>query len=77
MAFDHVGLNWQDHVKFDENYLRPTEVDSLIGDASLAESKLNWRPTVHPQELVKIMVDHDILQLNGHVVDKPKLDDWA
>ena len=77
MAFDHVGLNWQDHVKFDENYLRPTEVDSLIGDASLAESKLNWRPTVHPQELVKIMVDHDILQLNGHVVDKPKLADWA
>ena len=76
IAFDHAGLNWENHVKFDDKYLRPTEVDSLIGDASLAQKRLGWKATVMPDALARIMVDHDILQLSGHVVDKPKLDGW-
>ena len=76
IAFDHAGLNWENHVKFDEKYLRPTEVDSLIGDSSLAHKQLGWKATVMPEEIARIMVDHDILQLSGHVVDKPKLVEW-
>jgi GDPmannose 4,6-dehydratase len=76
IAFDHAGLNWENHVKFDEKYLRPTEVDSLIGDASLAQELLGWKATVMPDELARIMVDHDILQASRHVVDKPKIIEW-
>ncbi|OZG29162.1 GDP-mannose 4,6-dehydratase [Williamsia sp. 1138] len=63
-AFEHAGLNWEDHVRFDERYLRPTEVDSLIGDASKAESVLGWKPKVHAPELARIMVDADIESLS-------------
>lgn len=76
IAFEHVGLNWQDHVKFDEKYLRPTEVDSLIADSSLAEKVLGWKAKVMPSDLARIMVEHDILQLKGHIVDRPKLIEW-
>ena len=44
IAFEHVGLDWEKHVRFDERYLRPTEVDNLIGDASKAEKVLGWKP---------------------------------
>jgi GDPmannose 4,6-dehydratase len=76
IAFDHAGLNWENHVKFDSKYLRPTEVDSLIADSSLAENKLGWKAQVTPEELARIMVDHDMLQLDGHVIDKPKISEW-
>jgi GDPmannose 4,6-dehydratase len=76
IAFEHAGLNWENHVKFDEKYLRPTEVDSLVGDASLAEKYLDWRAKVMPDELARIMLDHDIKQLDGHVVDRPNLPEW-
>lgn len=72
-AFERAGLDWEKHVRFDDRYLRPTEVDSLIGDASLAESALGWKPRVHTPELAQIMVDHDIeaLALEGrHHVDR-------
>ncbi|WNM24898.1 GDP-mannose 4,6-dehydratase [Demequina capsici] len=59
-TFAHLGLNWEDHVKFDERYLRPTEVDALIGDASKAEAKLGWKATVDGRELARIMVDADV-----------------
>jgi len=59
MAFEHVGLDWEKHVKFDPRYLRPTEVDDLIGDASKAKELLGWQAETHPPELVKIMVDAD------------------
>lgn len=59
-CFDHVNLNWQDHVKFDETYLRPTEVDALIGDASKAEKILGWKAKVLPPELATIMVDAEL-----------------
>ncbi len=60
MAFEHVGLDWEKHVKFDPRYLRPTEVDDLIGDASKAKELLGWQAEVLPPELVRIMVDADI-----------------
>ena len=46
-AFEHAGLDWEKHVRFDDRYLRPTEVDALIGDPSKAEQKLGWKATVH------------------------------
>jgi GDPmannose 4,6-dehydratase len=58
-AFSHVGLDWEKYVRFDERYLRPTEVDSLIGDASRAASILSWKPAVLAPELATIMVDAD------------------
>jgi GDPmannose 4,6-dehydratase len=59
IAFTHVGLTWQDYVEFDERYLRPAEVDLLIGDPSKAKEKLGWEPSVTFEELVKLMVDSD------------------
>src|SRR3954468_9505112 len=55
IAFGHVGLTWEDHVRFDERYLRATEVDALIGDASRARDKLGWVPTVDGRELARLM----------------------
>jgi GDPmannose 4,6-dehydratase len=78
-AFDYVGLDWEEHVRFDERYLRPTEVDALIGDAQRAESTLGWRATVHTHELAQIMVDADLDRLragDGPWTDIPKLDSW-
>ena len=61
-AFDHAGLDWETHVKFDDRYLRPTEVDSLIGDASKITQVLGWKPRVLTPELARIMVDADALK---------------
>jgi GDPmannose 4,6-dehydratase len=58
-AFDHVGLNWQDHVETDERYMRPAEVDLLLGDATKAWDKLGWKPQTSFDELVHMMVDAD------------------
>jgi GDPmannose 4,6-dehydratase len=58
-AFDHVGLDWEKYVRFDERYLRPSEVDELIGDPSKAKTVLDWTPQVLTPELVRIMVDAD------------------
>lgn len=77
LAFEHVGLDWEKYVRFDEKYLRPTEVDSLIGDATKAEKTLGWKATVQPQELAAIMVDHDIAALQGHAVDMPRGSVWT
>lgn len=63
-AFGHVGLDWHDHVKFDERYLRPTEVDALIGDPSKAERELGWKAQTHALDLAKIMVDADLALLD-------------
>jgi GDPmannose 4,6-dehydratase len=78
-AFEHAGLDWEKHVRFDERYLRPTEVDSLIGDASKAERHLGWKATVHTDELARIMVDADIeaLEHEGRPwIDRVTLDGW-
>lgn len=78
-AFEHAGLDWEKHVKFDERYLRPTEVDALIGDAGKAERDLGWKATVHTDQLARIMVDADIeaLEHEGKPwIDKVQLGDW-
>ena len=59
-AFEHVGLNWENHVSFDQKYIRPTEVDALIGDPSKANKQLGWRATTHWKELAELMVDADV-----------------
>ncbi len=59
-AFGHAGLDWQRHVEMDPRYLRPTEVDYLLGDPSKARSVLQWHPRVSFDTLVKTMVDSDI-----------------
>jgi GDPmannose 4,6-dehydratase len=58
-AFDYAGLAWGEYVKIDERYFRPSEVDLLLGNASKAQEKLGWEPSVRFAELVRIMVDHD------------------
>ncbi|MBD2162075.1 MAG: GDP-mannose 4,6-dehydratase [Limnothrix sp.] len=60
VAFGYVNLDWQQFVEFDPRYLRPAEVDLLIGDAGRAKEKLGWEPSVTFEELVKIMVDADL-----------------
>ncbi len=64
-SFEHVGLDWRDYVRFDERYLRPTEVDDLIGDASKAKRVLGWEAKVLTPELAGIMVDADVAALVG------------
>lgn len=67
LAFAAADLEWEKFVKFDERYLRPTEVDSLIGDASRAKEKLGWEAKVHTPELARIMVDADRQQLEDEL----------
>ena len=77
LAFGHVNLDWEKYVRFDQKYVRPAEVDSLIGDSALAESSLGWKASVQPSELAALMVEHDLQSLEGHVVDKPVGPVWA
>jgi len=65
-AFGHVGLDWKKHVAHDARYLRPAEVDLLIGDASKAHRQLGWKPKTTFKTLVKLMVDADIALLKAH-----------
>ena len=58
-AFGLAGLNWKRHIRFDEKYLRPTEVDELKGDYSKAKKILGWKPKVKFEQLVKIMLNSD------------------
>ena len=62
-CFERVGLDWEQHVRFDERYLRPTEVDALIGDASRAHEMLGWKAEVLTPQLAGIMVDAEIAEL--------------
>ena len=74
-AFSHADLDWQEFVEFDPRYLRPTEVDALIGDASLAETELGWKANTFTPELAKIMVEADVELLRhegSKWIDKPK-----
>lgn len=73
LAFGYVNLNWQDYVEFDPRYLRPAEVDLLIGDSTKAQQKLGWKPSVTFEELAALMVEADLQALgltspNGNVV---------
>ncbi|MBN2301966.1 MAG: GDP-mannose 4,6-dehydratase [Lentisphaerae bacterium] len=59
-AFSHVGLDWKDHVVVDPLYIRPAEVDQLLGDYSKAKAKLGWQPKVSFEQLIQSMVDADM-----------------
>jgi GDPmannose 4,6-dehydratase len=65
IAFARVGLDWRQHVQTDPRFLRPAEVDHLIGDASKAKQVLGWTPAIDFQQLVEMMVDADIERLSG------------
>jgi GDPmannose 4,6-dehydratase len=67
LAFSHAGLDWQDHVRHDPRYERPTEVDALIGDYKKAYTELGWEPKVFTPELARIMVDADIKLLDDEL----------
>jgi GDPmannose 4,6-dehydratase len=69
IAFAHVGLDWKKHVVVDPKFLRPAEVDHLIGNPAKAKAKLGWQPHVSFEQLVQMMVDADVARLEaGHVV---------
>jgi GDPmannose 4,6-dehydratase len=65
VAFDHVGLDPADHVVLDERFLRPAEVDHLIGDASKAREQLGWVPRTTFEDMIRLMVDADYRTLTG------------
>ncbi len=62
-AFRHAGLEWQQYVRIDPAFLRPAEVDHLIGDASKARRELGWEPSVNFEQLIAMMVDEDLARL--------------
>jgi GDPmannose 4,6-dehydratase len=72
LAFRHVGLDPEEHVKTDPEFLRPAEVDHLVGDASKAREKLGWEPRVSFRELVEMMVDADVERLTS-AATRPEL----
>ena len=59
-SFSHVGLDWEKHVEVDQRYMRPTEVDALIGDPSKIQNELSWKAKTHWKELAELMVDADV-----------------
>jgi GDPmannose 4,6-dehydratase len=65
VAFGHVGLDWEKYVKLDKRFLRPAEVDHLIGDPAKAKATLGWKPEVDFVGLVKMMVDADVARHSG------------
>lgn len=79
-AFERVGLDYERHTRFDERYLRPTEVDALVGDASKARRNLGWEASVDGRRLAQIMVDADV-QILEHAgrpwVDEVSVPSWS
>ena len=65
LAFDHVGLDYRDHVVTDERFMRPAEVDLLVGDSSRAAATFGWQPRTSFTELVRLMVDADMALLQS------------
>ena len=65
VAFAHAGLDWQKHVGIDPRFLRPAEVDHLIGDPAKAKRQLGWEPSVDFKGLVNMMVDADIARIES------------
>ena len=77
LSFEHADLDWEKYVRFDERYIRPTEVDTLVADSSKAAKALNWKASVGPKQLAAIMVDHDIATIEGFIPDKPVGSVWS
>ena len=68
VAFSHVGLNWRDYVVQDRRFMRPAEVDLLVGDPSKAKKALGWQPQVSFEDLIGMMVEADLKKLR----DRPQ-----
>lgn len=64
IAFSHAGLDWQQHVKLDPAFLRPAEVDLLVGDPAKAKKELGWKPRVSFEQMITMMVEADIERLS-------------
>jgi GDPmannose 4,6-dehydratase len=60
VAFEHVGLNWEDHVVSDSKFMRPTEIKELVADSSLAKKELGWQAKTTFEDLIRLMVDADL-----------------
>lgn len=67
VAFGHVGRDWQEHVRVDEKFMRPAEVDLLVGDGAKAETDLGWKATTTFEDLVTTMVDADLDLIEGRL----------
>ena len=67
LAFNHLGLNYQDHVVVDEQFFRPAEVDLLVGDYGKAKKVLAWEPSTSFEDLVTMMVEADLALLEGRL----------
>ncbi|MHC4895139.1 MAG: GDP-mannose 4,6-dehydratase, partial [Planctomycetota bacterium] len=65
VAFGRLGLDWKEHVVIDEKYLRPAEVEFLLGDCAKAKRELGWEPEVDFKGLIEMMVDADHATLSG------------
>jgi GDPmannose 4,6-dehydratase len=65
IAFSRAGLEWQKYVRIDPAFLRPAEVEHLLGDASKAKAELRWAPSVDFKQLVEMMVDADLARLGA------------
>jgi GDPmannose 4,6-dehydratase len=70
LAFSHAGLDWEKHVEVDPEYMRPAEVDHLMGDASKAADILGWKTTTRFPELVRLMVDADVRLLDDELAGR-------
>jgi GDPmannose 4,6-dehydratase len=77
IAFNYVNLDWHDYVEFDPRYLRPAEVDLLIGDSTKARQKLGWQPSLTFEELVILMVEADLKGLGLSSPQGQSIDDHA
>jgi GDPmannose 4,6-dehydratase len=65
IAFSHLGLDYRDYVNIDEKFLRPTDINILVGDSSKARNKFGWKPKASFSELVRLMVDSDLKNLSA------------
>jgi GDPmannose 4,6-dehydratase len=70
VAFEHVGLDPDQHVRIDPRFLRPAEVEHLVGDYSKAREKLGWEPRTSFEEMIRLMVDSDLELLSRGVPQK-------
>jgi GDPmannose 4,6-dehydratase len=70
LAFEHVGLNPEDHVRIDERFIRPAEVEHLVGDPSKARDQLGWAPRTSFAQMIERMVDADVEMLSRGVPQK-------
>jgi len=76
-AFNYAGLDWKKHVEIDQRYIRPTEVDYLLGDSSKAQSILKWKPKVSFDDLIRMMVDADMKKVQEQLYGEKGKDGHA